>query len=168
MIHGTAYAYRNQGCRCEACTRASTRRQKQYRVITRADKDGSPTIPLRVDAEPVRHHIRSLRGSGWRMVDIAREVGVSRNHLAFFVSAARRPQRVNRDFAARILELRPLTPVDLDEVVVERLVAGADWRTVGATRAERIAAAAHMSGNEAEARLGLRPGRDYEPTRRSA
>lgn len=56
----------------------------------------------------------------------------------------------------------------VDDVVVERLVAGADWRAVGATRAERIAAAAHMSGQEAERRLGLRPGRDYEPTRRTA
>jgi len=56
---------------------------------------------------------------------------------------------------------------DVDPVVVERLVAGEDWRRVGATRAERVAAAQLMpSINEAERRLGLRHGRDF--TRQAA
>ncbi len=58
---------------------------------------------------------------------------------------------------------------EVDEVVVERLVAGADWRKIGATRAERIAAAERMEVLvEAERHLGLRAGRDFTPRRRSA
>jgi lambda repressor-like predicted transcriptional regulator len=55
-----------------------------------------------------------------------------------------------------------------DEVVVDRLLSGADWRAIGATRAERIAAAERMDVLvEAGRHLGLRAGRDFTPRRRS-
>lgn len=54
------------------------------------------------------------------------------------------------------------TEVDLDPVVVDRLLAGTDWRAIGATRAERIAAAERTPVvAEAERRYGLRAGRDF-------
>lgn len=55
-------------------------------------------------------------------------------------------------------------PVDTlpDPVAVELLVAGAHWHDVpGVTRADRLAAAARLPVGEAEARLGLRHGRDF-------
>lgn len=55
-------------------------------------------------------------------------------------------------------------PVDVDPVVVERLVASPDviWRSIGATRQERIEAAERIPNrSDAERRLGLRAGRDF-------
>ena len=57
-------------------------------------------------------------------------------------------------------------PSDVDPVVVERLLDGTPWRAIGATRAERIAAAERMPDpGYADQRLGLRPGRDFAPHR---
>jgi len=56
----------------------------------------------------------------------------------------------------------PVPDNDVDQVVVERLVQGADWRALHATRAERVAAALQMpSLAQAERHLGLRAGRDF-------
>lgn len=58
----------------------------------------------------------------------------------------------------------PGEPVDVlpDPVAVDMLVAGAHWHDVpGVTRADRLAAAARLPVREAEARLGLRHGRDF-------
>jgi hypothetical protein len=94
---------------------------------------------------------------------------------------------LRRDIAAAILGIAPLdTDADyVDHVKVDRLIAGADWRDLRATRAERIAASerawatwgparraakAQGTGDQflpgesltsLEDRLGLRAGRDF-------
>lgn len=159
MTHGRATTYR-RGCRCDDCTRAMMRDRKYHRLRT-STTDGPTVNPVMVDAAPVAAHIRALVASGWPWRHLAAECGWT-NHGRLSLIAQGKTRRVYRTTAARILAVEPLTPVVVDPVVVERLVAGADWRTIGATRQERIEAAELMpSRAEAERRLGLRAGRDF-------
>ena len=163
--HGTYSGYRNHGCRCDACDLNYRRSQKRYRIVAGRDSRGNVLRAISVDADRVRDHIDALRDSGYpSLAAVAREAGVSRFAVERIAAGARRS--VQRRVALAILALEPLQPVDLDPVVVDRLVAGADWRTIGATRAERIAAAERLDRTGAasrvaiERRLGLRWGRD--------
>lgn len=159
MNHGRATTYR-RGCRCEDCTRAMMRDRKSHRLRT-GTTDGPTVNPVMIDAAPVAAHIRTLVASGWPWRHLAAEVGWS-NHGRLSLIAQGKTRRVYRTTAARILAVQPLEPITFDPVVVERLVDGADWRRIGATRAERIAAAELMPTKaDAERRLGLRAGRDF-------
>ena len=163
MNHGTTTAYK-QGCRCDDCRRAASRYRKMYRYRAGEEKrDGVLHYPRpqTVPIDRVVAHLAALTASGWRMTDIAAEAEVGRNYL-WNIRAGKLIKRVRLDTEARILAVQPLEPVDLDPVVVDRLIAGADWRSIGATRTERIAAAERLpSKADAERRFGLRQGRDF-------
>lgn len=160
--HGTRARYL-RGCRCEPCGDAHRRYTKAYKHRTKAHPlTGVPAIPTRVDVQPIRAHIDALLASGWTKAQIQREAGLTSSHVSH-ISLGHYPT-TNRRIAARILALEPLRPVDVDPVVVERLLASPDviWRTIGATRPERIAAAELLpSRSDAERRFGLRAGRDF-------
>lgn len=160
--HGTRDTYTFHACRCDECRRAQMRAVKAYRIATRADDRGRPRVHLTVDAAPAREHVAELRASGWTLAEIARELGVGPDAIWQNINPTKK--RIRRERAAALLALQPLTPVDVDPVVVERLVASPDviWRSIGATRQERIEAAERIPNrSEAERRLGLRAGRDF-------
>ena len=146
MKHGTVSGYCHFGCRCDDCRRAAIQRQERYRY--RVMRFG----PDRVPAEPVLDHIERLHESGWRYAHIADEIGMDRMNFRR-LRVNRRPL-VTRRIADAVLALAPLEPVDVDPIVVDRLVAGADWRAIGATMAERLEAASRLSGAH-DTRLGL-------------
>ena len=143
MRHGLATTYRDKGCRCDDCRRAATRQLKHYRVATRADSKGRPTVPIRVPIDHIRSHIDALLTSGYTCRGLAWEVGITTDHLYWI---RRGPSKsIHRDRAQQILALKPLpAPSDTpDPVVVERLCADPNaWRNgLTTTRAERLAAA---------------------------
>ena len=194
MTHGTATAAR-ANCTCDTCRHYRTRMKKLWRVRTQAptggpDKD-KPRRPANIPIAPVHAHIDRLLASGWTLRQIAAETGRTQQALW---NVLRRPTRngapktrIRRDTAAQLLALEPLPRLDdyTDPVVVDRLIAGADWQTIGATRAERIAAAERLawywtpirarqraegmaeqacdgeSLTSIERRFGLRAGRDF-------
>lgn len=151
MNHGKVYTYSNLGCRCDACRHANNVKAKRWLHVTRYGEH-----PIMVDAQPVRDHIYELRASGWTSREIAAEVGVA--YRAITAVCERRPKRrsVRRGLAEAILALAPLPASDVDRVVVERLVAGAHWRSLTPlpTLAERIEAARQLSPGHWD-RLGL-------------
>jgi hypothetical protein len=153
--HGLATTYRDKGCRCDDCRRAATRQLKHYRVATRADSRGRPTIPMRVPIDGIRRHIDALLASGYTCRGIAWEVGITTDHLYWI---RRGPSKsIHRERARQILAIAPLPdPADVvDPVVVERLCADPTaWRHgLPATRAERLAAA-HILGAWSHKALG--------------
>lgn len=144
MSHGPDWTYwRARHCRCDDCRRLVTRHQKLYRIRTRADRQGNPTIPLRVDRQPILDHVARLRASGWTVKQLAEEVGVTMANLSWMVSPSNPTKRMDRQRAARILAVAPLEPVTVDDVVVDRFIdGGMSWREL--TREERIEAARRM------------------------
>lgn len=159
--HGKPATYA-AGCRCDACRRAAIRRQKLYRMQTGHDGRNPPPRPILVDRAPVVEHYDALKASGWRVHDIAEEVGVSAAHLSWTMTNTRHT-KIRRDLADAVLAVEPLTPVDVDPVVVDRLVAAYParvWDTLGATRAERLAAAARLDALGRGVRVHL-DGRGY-------
>ena len=158
MNHGTSTAYNKGGCRCEVCKRWRMRHGIRYRMGVAANG------PSMVSVEIVRAHVRELVASGWTQVAIAAEIGRTPQALWSVLNNGNHGVKrwMRRDIAAQIFELEPLEPVEVDEVVVLRLLEGADWRAIGATRAERIAAAELIPVKaDAERRLGLHQGRDF-------
>lgn len=144
MNHGIRATYAC-GCRCPDCTAANSVYVKRYKFLARPDyKTGVPSNPLRTPSGPVADHIDRLIRSGWTVSAIAAEAGLGRTHVSNIKGRYFRSLR--RDFAAAILAIQPLEPVDHDPVVVDRLVAmypNGTWRDVGgreATIAERHAA----------------------------
>lgn len=82
--HGDVERYRSgpdindqpgQGCRCETCRAANTRVAAEYRARKAREQWGT-VPPLRVDAEPVRVHVRSLMAGGVGWERVARLAGV--------------------------------------------------------------------------------------------
>lgn len=140
--HGTRARYL-RGCTCDPCRNANRRYCKWYRLATRAETrrgpgNSRPTEPMREPAAPVVAHIAALAASGWRQADIAREAGIDSGYLSRLIGGQFRG--VHRRNAAALLALEPLRPVDVDEVMVDRLTAGADWHDMPCTKAEREAA----------------------------
>lgn len=168
MNHGTRTGYR-RGCRCADCRDAQRRSVKRYRVAAGLYKDNGThhfARRLTVPAHVVQAHVASLVSSGWTVAAITAELGLHRETVPKIVRGARTAVRATT--AAAILGLDPLpAEVGVDEVVVDRLLSGADWRDVGATREERIAAALEalrrpdVALADIERRLGLRAGRDF-------
>jgi hypothetical protein len=187
--HGTRARYL-RGCRCDDCGAAHRRYCKRYKHLTACRRrDGGtegPTRPLRVDAEPVAAHVGALIASGLTVPQIARDAGIP--DTTVYCVARRRYPTVAPGTARALMDVDPLPAPDpdyVDPVVVERLIDGADWREIGATRAERIAAAEYLHERWAVAResqrlrgtvdgalpgvatgsierhLGLRSGRDF-------
>ena len=155
--HGKAGTYAS-GCRCEACTHGSMVTQKRYRMATGANGRGRTPNPLLVDRGEAVAHWRALRASGWRADDLAAELGMSRSLLSWTMTNTRHT-KIRRTTADAILALEPLRAVAVDDVVVHRLVVGfpdADWRALGATRDERLAAFERMDRRALRADLRAR------------
>lgn len=186
--HGTVSGYRNHGCGCEPCRAAHRRAVKAWRVRSRADHNGVPSIRTTVDAAPVVAHLQRLAASGYTLREVSRETGVHRATVQRIAAGHR--NRVHASVAVQLLALGPLPQAAnlIDSVVVDRLIdAFPDriWDSMGATRLERIAAAElldargrslrpHLKGrgfgdqqvlaparNEIERCLSLRCGRDF-------
>ena len=157
MKHGTNNCYVNRGCRCEPCTRAQRLRVNLYRSKTGAGSRRGPVDPIFVPIEPARAHVRQLRDSGYLLTWIAADIGASLATLSWAMSKGR---RIDRHRAARILALRPLEAVAVDEVVVDRLLVGADYKTIRATREERLAAYAARPSDAMARHLGLNATRE--------
>lgn len=144
MNHGAATAVRN-GCACDLCRAYRTRAKKSWRLRTRTDANDKPTRPTRVPIDPVRAHVDALVASGWRKRDIADELGITQQAFWNLLHFDRHgPKRwITAAYAARILAVEPLEPVTVDDVAVERFIAGGmTWREL--TREERIEAARRM------------------------
>ena len=137
--HGTLTGYTNRGCRCDPCTTAQRRYVTMYRLRAKSDHDGRPRLPVLVDAAPVVAHVAALLASGHTRSGIADECGVSRS--AVIRIAAGHRTTIKRTTAARILAVEPIpAPADVvDEVAVERVLAG-HAPLDSLTRAERSAA----------------------------
>lgn len=158
--HGTTTGYRNRGCKCDRCLAAHRRAVTDWRIRSRAhqtkvDKD-KPVIRQTVPAQPVVDHIAALRATGWTLEAIADESGVSSAAVARIARGER--QRVRNATAAAVLAVQPLEPVTVDEVVVDRFIAGdGSWRDL--TRDERIEAARRMdAAGVSRARIADRTG----------
>lgn len=190
MNHGTYSAYRKGGCRCDDCRAANIRHNKRYRLITGADRNGVPVRPISVPGHIVREHLARLRDSGWTDTALAAETGIGRNRIGD-IRRGYKASRFTPGVATRILAVEPLPDLAdyADPVAVDRLASdGADWQTIGATRAERIAAAERLwwywrpirerqaaagtapqyldgpSLTDIERRFSLRAGRDFRRT----
>lgn len=142
MKHGTYVAYAKHRCRCRDCADAYYRHAKDYRI--RADYDqrkGGARILQRIDATACIEHLDRLLASGLTRPEVADLAGLPYQTIAHV--HGHRPARVHRRTAAAILAVEPLPDLSdyVDPVVVDRLAAGGDWRTVGASKAERLAAA---------------------------
>lgn len=72
--HGTSAKYVMELCRCDECRRANSFNNKRLGLER---LKGGPNV--RVDAEPVRKHVKALqkKGMGWKR--IAREAGVPKS-----------------------------------------------------------------------------------------
>lgn len=110
--HGTPYGYQ-LGCRgrhtCPAeisCTDASLAEERRRRR-----EAGAPEAAPRVDAEPVRQHVRALMAAGMAVLTIADVAGVSKTGLKVLLygrSGERKgeyPAHIEADKAQRILEV---------------------------------------------------------------
>lgn len=157
-FHGTITGYRNRGCTCDACLAAHRRAVKSYRVRTRADRRGSPSIRATVPAAPVRAHLAALVASGYTLRQVATETGASRAAVQRIAAGDR--TRVSSRIATLVFMLEPLPDLTgyVDPVTVDRLVAAYPdqvWRGLGATREERIEAAYRLDGMGHQARTHL-------------
>ena len=137
MNHGTSARYDN-GCRCTDCRQGNNRRVKLWNLRT-----GHGTRPIRVPIAPARDHVMRLRATGWTLREIADEAGVSFHTVKAITANTAAKKYLTRDVATRVLAIDPLEPVAVDDVAVERFIAGGmDWRQL--TREERIEAARRM------------------------
>ena len=91
------------GCRCDACRAANAayeRGRVRRRAYGRLD---------RVDAEPVREHVRYLMRRGYSQKEICRVARIPRTSLRALMSAHHRTgrpvERMSRENAARILAI---------------------------------------------------------------
>lgn len=106
--HGTPTAYVVDRCRCTPCTEANTKREQE-----RAAAKAAGTYDAgRVDAQPVREHILSLRARGYGLKVIARLAKVSNSTLGKIVygdpSRDMPPRaRVEKHVADRVMAVKP-------------------------------------------------------------
>lgn len=103
MRHGFT-AYRD-GCRCETCRAANTRRVKEYRL------KGVQSIK----PELVQKHVAKLINSGMSMPQIAKEAGVSLNTINRLVYPRYQPKRILKVNAQKILSVQRIQ--NPDEIV---------------------------------------------------
>jgi transcriptional regulator with XRE-family HTH domain len=151
--HGTASAYRNNGCRCAECRTAAAAEKRAYR---RRRVEG----PLLVPAGEAREHLRRLAASGVTISQVARLTGVATTTL--------RETEKGRQ--------RRLTPAAVEAVVAVPLGTTAGAMRIPGEKARRLLetmAAAGVGTDEVAAALrcesprGLALGRRTYVTRRS-
>ena len=142
--HGTRARYL-RGCHCDDCRTAHARDCKRWRVAVGYKSRAGAEALRRVPVGPAADHLRTLRAAGMTWADIAVETGAHSEHLRKI--HARVYATTHRDIAERILAIEPPTADVIDEVAVERVLAGNAGRDT-LTRAELLAA------REAAARRG--------------
>jgi len=75
LVHGTANAYKNRGCRCPSCTKAAVAYQRAYKRRVRLEG------PLTEPAEESREHLARLLDSGVSLAQVSRLTGLSPANL---------------------------------------------------------------------------------------
>ena len=97
MKHGSTTAYAKQGCRCDICRAATSKRSKVWRLQRLRG------VEHLVDAEPLREHVSALMAAGMSFKAIALTAGwSSRNALADAITR----KRVMPRTLARVLAVR--------------------------------------------------------------
>ena len=134
--HGTRARYL-RGCHCDDCRAAHGRECKRWRVAVGYKSRAGAEALMRVPVGPVSDHLRALRAAGMTWADLASEAGAHSEHLRKI--HARTYATTHRDIAERILAIEPPPTAVIDEVAVERVLAGAAPLDT-LTRAERRAA----------------------------
>ena len=86
--HGTATMYKLDRCRCAPCTDDATAEERRRRLDAFIGAE-----PRRVDAGPVREHVRSLQAAGIGYRRVAELAGVSPSTVAKIIN--RDPSRVD-------------------------------------------------------------------------
>ena len=98
--HGTATMYKLDRCRCAPCTDAATAEERRRRLDAFIGAE-----PRRVDAGPVREHVRALQAAGIGYRRVAALAGVAASTVAKIIHSE--PQRrVEPGTARRILAVR--------------------------------------------------------------
>jgi transcriptional regulator with XRE-family HTH domain len=118
--HGTATMYKLDRCRCVPCTDAATAEERRRRLDAFIG-----TEPRRVDAGPVREHVRSLQAAGIGYKRVAALAGVAPSTVAKIIH--RDPSRadggprarVEPETARRILAVRAAVDTVSDGGVID-------------------------------------------------
>lgn len=79
-VEGSASCYTRHGCRCTPCATANRRMKKRSRA----------GLTDKVEAAPVRQHIRELVDAGWSCDAIGKAAGLSHNHIRYILTTAKR------------------------------------------------------------------------------
>ena len=88
LVHGTANAYKNRGCRCPACTAAAVAYQRAYKRRVRLEG------PLTEPVEETREHLERLLSSGVSLAQVSRLTGLTTSNLRAIASG--RTKRLRR------------------------------------------------------------------------
>ncbi len=88
LVHGTANAYKNRGCRCPACTAAAVAYQRAYKRRVRLEG------PLTEPVEETREHLERLLASGVSLAQVSRLTGLTSSNLRAIASG--RTKRLRR------------------------------------------------------------------------
>lgn len=117
-VHGTATAYKLDRCRCVPCTDACTAEERRRRLDAHIG-----AAPRRIDAGPVREHIKALQAQGLGYRRVAVLAGLAPSTVLKIVRRDPKradgmpQQRVAPDTARRILAVTA-SPALLSEGVV--------------------------------------------------
>jgi len=99
LVHGTANAYKNRGCRCPACTAAAVAYQRAYKRRVRLEG------PLTEPAGETREHLERLLASGVSLAQVSRLTGLTSSNLRAIANGrTKRPLRVPGGKARRLIE----------------------------------------------------------------
>ncbi|TDP76320.1 hypothetical protein DEU31_3027 [Brachybacterium sp. AG952] len=111
--HGTATMYKLDRCRCAPCTDAATAEERRRRLDAFIGAE-----PRRVDAGPVREHVRALQAAGIGYKRVAALAGVAPSTVAKIIDSV--PQRrVEPGTARRILAVRASVDTVSDGGVID-------------------------------------------------
>ena len=102
--HGTYTCYARDRCRCELCKEAE---RAYHRSLSRRHAYGQHP---RVDAEPIRQHVKQLREQGMSVSQMAAQSGLHRNTInaLLFQHQGKQPTlRMSREKADKLLALTP-------------------------------------------------------------
>lgn len=146
-VHGTPTAYKLDRCRCSPCTDACAAEERRRRLDAHIGVE-----PRRIDAGPVREHIKALQHDGLGYRRIGELAGLARSTVVKI--AYRDPgrtdglpqQRVWADTACRILAVTASPTVVSDGSVVD---------ATGAIRRIQALQACGWSRRSLAARLGV-------------
>ncbi|MGO2360480.1 MAG: helix-turn-helix domain-containing protein [Brachybacterium tyrofermentans] len=146
-VHGTATAYKLDRCRCAPCTDACTAEERRRRLDAHIG-----AAPRRIDAGPVRAHIKAMQAEGLGYRRVAALAGLAPSTVLKIVRRDPKrvdgmpQQRVAPDTARRILAVTASPAVLSEGVVVD---------ATGAIRRIHALQACGWSRRQLAARLGV-------------